>query len=224
MSDTIAVDASLYWRQLDIIDPQKLGAIDVTMIGVGGLGSPTAMALAKMGIKNFTIYDHDVVDEHNVPNQMYTLHDIGKPKVDAISNVISSMGGDADGRQEKFESQVLNGIVIVTVDNMEGRRAVWDSIKWSPSIPLLIDARMGAEVGRIFAVNPADLDDIRYYENTLYSDEEAVELPCTAQSIIYNTFSVAALVSRLVKGFASSEALPKELIIDSVQFAIYKLG
>lgn len=223
MADILAVDDAVFWRQLDIINPAILARMDVSMIGVGGLGSPTAMALSKMGIKNFTIYDHDTVEEHNVPNQMYTLHDIGRPKVEAIGDVISAMGGTPNLNFEAFDNQALKGVVIVTVDSMAARKLVWDSVKFSPLVPLLIDARMGAEEGRIFTANPADLDDIKRYESYLYTDEEAVDLPCTAQSIIYNTFAVASWVCRLVKAYAADEQLPKELILDSIQYAVYRL-
>jgi hypothetical protein len=223
MADILTVDDAVYWRQLDIISPAKLAKVEVSMIGVGGLGSPTAMALAKMGIKDFNLYDHDTVEEHNVPNQMYTLRDIGKPKVEAIGDIIVAMGGNPNLNFEEYVSQSLRGVVIVTVDSMAARKTIWDNVKYSPSIPLLIDARMGAEEGRIFTANPADLDDIARYETYLYSDEEAIELPCTAQSIIYNTFAVASWISRLVKGFAAGEDLPKELILDSIQYAVYRL-
>jgi hypothetical protein len=223
LSDVLTVDDAVFWRQLDIISPTVLGRVDISMIGVGGLGSPTAMALAKMGIKNFTVYDHDTVEEHNVPNQMYTLHDIGRPKVEAIGDVISAMGSSANLNFEAFANQSLKGVVIVTVDSMAARKVVWDKVKFSPLVPLLIDARMGAEEGRIFTANPADLDDIERYERYLYSDDEAVDLPCTAQSIIYNTFAVASWIARLVKGYAANEDIPKELILDSVQYAVYRL-
>ena len=214
-------DSSVFWRQLDIVSPAKLALIKPTMIGVGGLGSPTAMGLAKMGVKEFTIYDDDVVDEHNAPNQMYSLLDIGRPKVDAITEVIESMGGGVTKKQERYLGQNLSDMVIVTVDNMLGRSRVWDKVKHNPNVPLLIDARMGAEEGRIFAINPRDEEHIKLYENSLYSDEEAVELPCTAQAIIYNTFMIGALVCRLVKGFANSENLPREITLDSIMYQIY---
>lgn len=220
---TVEVDHSVYWRQLDIINPDALARIPITMIGVGGLGSPMAMLLSKMGVQEFEIYDDDTIEIHNVPNQMYTLRDIGQPKAEAISGVIAAHGGVPNPRIERYESQPLKGLVIVTVDNMAGRSKVWETVKFNPNVPLLIDARMGAEEGRVFAVNPADLDSIKHYESSLYSDDDAIELPCTAQSIIYNTFGMAALVGRLVKGFANGEDLPKELILDSIQFAVYKL-
>lgn len=224
MAETLTtVDDAVFWRQLDIISPAELARVTVTMIGVGGLGSPTAMALAKMGIQEFHIYDPDTVEQHNVPNQMYSLGDIGKSKVEAIRDVIQGMGADPNIYFEAFENQQIQGVVIVTVDSMAARKLVWDKVKFSPMVPLLIDARMGAEEGRIFTANPSDLDDIKRYESYLYTDEEAVELPCTAQSIIYNTFAVASQVCRLVKGYAAMETLPKELLLDTIQYAVYRL-
>ena len=52
------------------------------------------------------------------------------------------------------------------------------------------------------------------YEKQLYSDEEAVELPCTARATIYNCFMIAALIANQVKRFAVGEPVWSELIMD----------
>lgn len=220
-SEGLETSSETFWRQLDIVPMDKLALIEPTMIGVGGLGSPTAMGLAKMGIKKFTIYDHDIVDEHNAPNQMYSLRDIGKAKVDAITDTIESMGGVVDKQQKKYRGQSLSGVVIVTVDNMITRSRVWKKIKNDENVPLLIDARMGAEEGRVFAIDPNNANHVELYESTLYSDDEAVELPCSAQAVIYNTLLIASVICRMIKGFATGEKLPREVTTDSIMYALY---
>ena len=72
-----------YVRQSDIINPEVLGT-PVHIIGAGAIGSCAALALAKIGFKDFTVYDFDSVELHNLPNQMYRAKDIGKPKVEAL--------------------------------------------------------------------------------------------------------------------------------------------
>jgi tRNA A37 threonylcarbamoyladenosine dehydratase len=57
----------------------------VTVVGVGGLGSPVALTLAKQGYP-LTLYDFDKVEEKNIKNQFYIATDVGAYKVNAIAN------------------------------------------------------------------------------------------------------------------------------------------
>jgi hypothetical protein len=204
-----------FWRQMDIITPDDFEKYMVTMIGAGGIGSPTTLALSKMGVSRITIYDDDIVEKHNLPNQMYRTSDIGKLKVEAtkdICNDFSEVVINTIG--EKFEKQIINGVVISGVDTMKSRDIIWKRMKYNPSVNLYIDARMGAEVCKICTMNPCDPNDIRWYEKTLFPDDKASEEPCTAKSVIYNTFSIAGLVASQVKKFVRGQPYPREIIFD----------
>lgn len=62
---------------------EKLGNINVLIIGVGGVGGYVLEALVRSGIKNITIVDYDVIDESNLNRQVITnSSNIGKFKVD----------------------------------------------------------------------------------------------------------------------------------------------
>lgn len=75
-----------YNRQLLLIGKAKQKIIankTIALIGVGGLGSPIAMYLARIGLKNLIIVDNDIVDESNLSRQvLYDFKDQGKKKVD----------------------------------------------------------------------------------------------------------------------------------------------
>ena len=60
----------------------------VLIIGVGGVGSWVALDLALVGVKQLTLVDPDTIEEHNLNRTPFKLSDIGKPKVDAISDLI----------------------------------------------------------------------------------------------------------------------------------------
>lgn len=191
-----------YWRQLTIIPPDKL-EFPITLIGAGGIGSPTTLNLAKMGCKDLTVWDFDDVEEHNLPNQVYRLTDIGKPKVEALAEVVELFTGTKiKVVKERYVNQELSGVIIVCVDNMEARDNIWKSCRMKVRVPLYIDARMGGEIGLIYPLLPTDPTHIRFYEPTLFSDANASELPCTAQAVIYNVFGVASVITSLVKRFA----------------------
>jgi molybdopterin/thiamine biosynthesis adenylyltransferase len=202
-------------RQSDLVETDAL-EIPIVMIGCGGIGSFSALALAKMGCTQLTVYDDDRVEEHNIPNQLYRPCDIGQLKVICLAEIIKDFTGTAvDARPDRVQGQRLQGIVVSGVDSMEARRRIWDrSIRYKAGVTAYIDARMGAEVARIYTVHPADPDDIRFYERTLYSDDDAMQVPCTAQAIIYNCFGIASLVAGQVKRVTMGEACPFEIIFD----------
>lgn len=202
-------------RQTDLVDSETLET-PITLIGCGGIGSFSALALAKMGCGHLTIYDDDRVEEHNIPNQLYRLDDVGHLKVECLADIIKSFTGTGVvARPERVQNQRLQGIVVSGVDSMEARRRIWDrSIRYKAGVLAYIDARMGAEVARIYTVRPSDPDHVRCYERTLYSDDEAWQLPCTAQAIVYNGLGIASLVAGQVKRVAMGEAWKREIIFD----------
>jgi len=98
---------------------------------------------------------------------------------------------------------------------MQARRAIWQkSVRYRASVRLYLDARMGAEVSRIYSIRPADPDDVRFYERTLYDDAEASQLPCSAAAIIYTGLSIASLVGNQVKKFVVGEDVKREILCD----------
>jgi hypothetical protein len=210
-----------FWRQTDLVHPDQLG-FSVTLIGAGGIGSPVALAVAKMGCRRLTLYDPDLIQPHNLPNQVYRLGDIGRPKVEALAELLGEFASPAvQAIQAAVAGQHLDGVVVSAVDSMASRERIWrDSIRYRGSVPLYIDARMGAEVCRVLTVRPCDPDDVRRYEATLFTDDLAAEAPCTAQAIIYTTFGVAALVANQIKRFARDEPLARDIVFDFVTLTV----
>lgn len=204
-----------YWRQLDLVSPSDLD-FDVNLIGVGGLGSPIAMALAKMGCPRITFFDHDNVEPHNLPNQLYRIADVGLPKVEALARILREyVDGEITPVNELVTQRSFGGVVISAVDSMAARRTIWENcVRYKAGVKLYIDARMGGEVGRILTVSPTHPIGVGAYEATLFSDEEGSQELCTAQATIYSTFGVASLVANQVKRHARGESLTFEHIID----------
>jgi hypothetical protein len=213
-----------FWRQLDIVSPSAFENLHVTVIGAGGIGSPTTLALAKMGVQHIRVFDPDIVDLHNLPNQMYRFADFGQPKVEGLTSIVRDFSGvEIDAKNERYQAQPLSGIVISAVDSMAVRKQIWQRVRYNPSVSLYIEGRMGAEVARIYTGKAFDPDFVKYYEATLYSDEEASEAPCTARAVIYNVFMIASLVANQVKRFSKGESTPKELIFDFATFSFLVL-
>lgn len=63
----------------------------VGIAGLGGLGSNTALALARNGVGMLTIADFDVVELSNINRQAYTLKHLGMKKTAALTELISEI-------------------------------------------------------------------------------------------------------------------------------------
>ncbi len=205
-----------FLRQQDLIDANRLAQTSITIIGVGAVGSFTALALAKMGAQDITVYDPDIIEDHNLPNQFYRELNLGMHKVEALAGIIEEHTGiTINSKAVKYVDQELKGIVICCVDSMDARLAIWRQVK-KAQVDLYLDARMGAEVARIYTINP--IVDSALYQESLYPSREAIEEPCTRRSIIYTVLGISAFICGQVKKFIANEPTKKEIILD------FKLG
>jgi len=208
------MESNRYWRQLGICSPDQLG-FPITVVGAGAIGSAAVVTLAKMGCEDLTVYDEDDLEEHNAPNQMCMPEYMGFPKVDALAHLVEILTGTSIRPvSAHYRGERLEGVVVSAVDSMTARELVWKSVKMKQGVSLLIDARMGAEMLRLYAVRPTDLDGIGFYEENLYPADEAEELPCSARSIIYCPAVAGALIAAIVKALAVGEPIKREVLFD----------
>jgi molybdopterin/thiamine biosynthesis adenylyltransferase len=212
-------------RQSEIFDAFSFNA-PVTVIGCGASGSWLVLALAKLGITNITVYDYDVVEEHNIPNQAFGVEQVGMLKVGALSDMLQSQVGLKEPikiKAEEFKTQRLSGIVFLMVDSMKARKEIWDaSIKMKSAVKLLVEPRMGGEESRVYNVIPTDLNHIKRYEDCWYSDEEAQVSACgTSISVVTTAMSVASTCVRQLISFHNGVELDNEILTDYVYNNIY---
>lgn len=208
-------------NQTDLFRPDQADA-PATIIGAGGIGSIAAVALAKMGVAA-TILDFDDVDGANLASQFYRHRDVGRPKPEAIADIIGEFADmPARPRCERYVDQPLSGLVIAAVDTMSARRAIWESVKWNPSVDLLIDGRMGGQVGVRYAIRPCDPDHVRRYEQTLFSDERAAPEPCGARAIAYTSFICGGFVAKAARDWWVKRSVPGcfRFDLDSLTFLV----
>ncbi|WP_343230493.1 ThiF family adenylyltransferase [Salinigranum marinum] len=83
--DTERYDRSI--RALSLEGQQRLADSKIAVVGLGGLGSVVATELARLGVCNFLLVDHDCVERSNLP-RIYGAYeeDIGRPKVDVVGD------------------------------------------------------------------------------------------------------------------------------------------
>ncbi len=200
---------SRFLRQQDVVDQARLAKTPITVIGAGAIGSFVVLGLAKIGAERITVWDPDSVEDHNVSNQWYGPEDVGKYKVHALADLVHRMTGTGiTGVSELFTGHMATAVTLCCVDSMDARVEIWKGMKPRPE--LYVDARMGAEVGKVLCVGA--LGD--WYEQELYPSSEAFHAPCTARATMYCASGLAALVTAQVANWVTDRPVKPHLTVD----------
>jgi len=67
---------------------EKLLHAKVAVAGLGGLGSNIAVMLTRSGVGHMLLIDFDVVDVTNLNRQAYMIPQVGKPKTEALKEIL----------------------------------------------------------------------------------------------------------------------------------------
>lgn len=206
-----------YNRQLDIFDNRTFNKT-VHVIGGGATGSWVTMMLAKLGVKDVHIWDFDIVENHNIPNQAFNLHQIGESKCQANIDLAKDFGDMYyTAHNEAVDGDtLLEGIVFILTDTMGSREDIFKrACKLKPNVKLVIETRMGLDMCRIYTIDPMDLTQIKKYEATLYDDSEAEVSACgTSKSVITSAMTTASIAVRQLLNYLNEVAVPNEILYD----------
>jgi molybdopterin/thiamine biosynthesis adenylyltransferase len=144
-------------------DQCVLSRSTIILIGVGGVGSQVALALARKGVGKLTLVDHDIVEPSNLPRQVYYPKDVGKPKAYALAGNLAREGfldQAFSGYHLSFQDAIARGIdlsadiAIVGVDSNPGRIAASTYYR-ERGVPVLFSAvSRAADQGYVFVQEP----------------------------------------------------------------------
>jgi len=205
-------------RQSGILPSNRFIGKRVYLVGAGGIGSWTGLALSKMGISRLTIVDDDRVEAENVSSQAYMERNIGSLKVEALHETLHLFSPETRVTivSHKFTGQPApSGIVISAVDSMASRTAIWEAVKENAHrVEFYIEARMAIEFLWLFSFKPYDADQAAWYEKMLYPDSQVVPAPCTQRAIVYTAFTAASQIARVVKLHLSDQFVPRQIKYD----------
>ncbi len=99
----------------------------VLIVGCGGLGSWTALGLAKGGVKEITLVDPDIVEEKNLSTQVYGPEDVGRYKVEALTEKIrpyAKVNAYRARIEEIIDDLPTFDLALALTDNIKSRTVV----------------------------------------------------------------------------------------------------
>lgn len=184
--------------------------IVATVGGAGGIGSWLTFFLTRAG-HSIVLYDFDTVDVSNLGGQLYGKKNVGQKKSDALISLMDALCGEYEiNAMGKFgaagDSSMVTDVCFMCFDNMDARKEMaeaWYNHQKSKKekvpgeINILIDGRMEAETGMVFAIkSPADYE--RYMKNNMFDDAEVKTGPCSYRATTHNG---AALAAKMIDTF-----------------------
>ncbi len=182
-------------RLAGIISPQ-ISAMSIVFAGVGG-GSTSALAVGRMGIGKMILIDPDKVEFENLCRTCYRFHDIGKPKVEALADIIRDanpfievvpIAADVTALPETSIVEIMEGadLLIAGTDSLAAQAEVnlWSLCFGCPAV--FIGIHQGARGGRIVWTIPrAGTPCYRCVSEDRYSDHaDATDLRGEHASIL----------------------------------------
>lgn len=211
-------------NQERLIDNELIKTTKFVVIGAGAIGSYVVATLAKMGARSIVVYDDDKIEDHNISNQLYPLYLVGKPKVEAIESVAFDYGECAIrpiAERWNHDNATDADIIVVAVDDMDVRKAIWNYYKGRPH-KLFLEGRMAAQVFSVYGVEAENKAAKAFYETSLYPQSEAMPDKCGEKSIIYTVLQVSGQMCSQIKRFLMKEYRPTRVTYDCLNDEIQK--
>jgi molybdopterin/thiamine biosynthesis adenylyltransferase len=176
---------------------------EIILGGAGGIGSWTALFLARIG-HILHIYDMDVIDDVNIAGQLYQKSQIGINKAKATADNCHAFSNcEIYTYEEPFtEEHFVTPITISAFDNMAARKLMFE--KWCEleDRELFLDGRMLAEVGMVFAVKKGDEDK---YRKHLFDDAEVEDAPCSFKATSHCGALIGSLITSNLNNYISNK-------------------
>lgn len=148
-------------RQADALGVvhERLRSLTVGVVGAGGLGSPIAEQLVRMGVAEVTLLDRDLLDTDSNVRRVFgarmadlSPHD-PRPKVHVVSEHLRRIGLDVrvrqvmgDVRTESAFRHLLDADVVICATDTHGSRAVINELASTYLLPVIdVGVRAGSK-------------------------------------------------------------------------------
>lgn len=216
-------------KSYDFFQPEK--CMDrIHIIGCGSVGATIAELLARAGLTKLTIWDFDTVEPKNLANQIFVQQDIGTPKVNALTRILSDINPDITKdlrvKPKGWDGEKLNGYVFLCVDNIDLRRRIVEENFNNLTVKAMFDFRTRLEDAQHYAALWSDITQKKNFLGTMqFTHEEAKEATpvsaCNVELSVAPTVRIicalgAANFMNLMKG----RDLKRMVLIDAFGMAL----
>ncbi len=223
-------------RHREIFDADEYADKPIVVVGAGAIGSRVAENLVSTGLTSLTFIDFDVVESHNLANQLYTRRDIGMPKIEALKRwAIDKCGQDAvdrmtfiNGKVDRHTTGWFEGahVVISCVDSFSGRREVMERAKagWAD---MFIDTRMATGHCVQHMVRVDDNTAVEAWQATLGEDggEQYERSACGSSLTVGATAqTIGAITAWSVMNYLRTQYVEPILRADTGPWMINRVG
>jgi len=168
MTTALFDPARYYSRQIVLKElgeqgQRKLRQSTVAVIGVGGIGTASALYLALAGVGNLILVDQDTVELHNLHRQiLFSLEDLRLPKAEVAARKLKTVNPEVnliqvpDNLREENIKETLEkaDLVVDGLDNMRTRYMV-NSACYRLRIPYVFGGAIAME-GNVSVFHPPE--------------------------------------------------------------------
>jgi len=224
MADVMDLSKVYNFFQPDKIDGK------IHIVGCGSVGSAIAENLARCGVTDFVLWDFDIVEAHNVANQMFTQADIKRPKVEALRDILVSINPEVADKiklePKGWKGKLMSGYIFLAVDNIDIRREIVEKHFNSPYVKAVFDFRTMLESAQHFAAYWQD----EAMKNSLLNsmqfshDEASAETPTSACGVTLGVVTTVRTICELgvnnFINFVKGNGLKKTVLFDGFDFTL----
>lgn len=196
-----------FLRNKDLINVENLK--EVTVIGLGGIGSFLIQTLGIMGFQIVRGYDDDAMESHNLSSTAYDFDDVGLAKVkcaEKLWNRVTSPEQRFYGIEKRFGlSDKTSPNMIICTDDMESRKIIyrmwWNRHGKTNPNAWIVDARMGAT--SIEVVTCKGIAEQNYFEHWIPTSS-VPPAPCSMKHTVFATTNVVSIVASQVHSLVAN--------------------
>lgn len=204
----------------------------VHIIGCGSVGSTVAELLARFGIEDFVLYDFDVVEPHNIVNQMFTTKHLYRPKTECVKEMLTEINPEVKVKEETsgWTDQPLDGYVFLAVDNIELRKEIAEKNRYNSYVLAMFDFRTGLTDAQHYAADWGDAKSKKAFIDTMAFSHEDASLTqqmsaCRISMCVAPTVRMIANVGVAnFVNFVKGEHMYKQIPIDAFAFCVDPIG
>lgn len=212
--------------------------INVTIAGVGGIGSWTSLLISRLNPNHISLFDPDKIESVNMSGQLFNSQQVeySEYKVHACANNIRNLSNynnivTSASFFRDLDYYNIKHVFICGFDNMEARKTAFEAWKKRISTGLesnrckyvFIDGRLNAEEFQILCLTGDNEYLInKYEEEYLFDSSEAESNICSYKQTSHIAAMIASFITNLVVNHVVN--VKEEMYIRKLPFFTYYNG